>query len=337
MEQARPLRVAIVGAGLMGSWHADAARRANATITLIADSSESRAEALARKFGATPTTRLTDAFISGAADIVHICTPPADHEEQVRSAVASGLHALVEKPLAATAAATAELYSLAASKHVLLCPVHQFLYQTGTMRFVESRPTLGAIRQITSLICSAGASSGKDADHDRLAFDILPHPLSLAVRTVSSGLGNAHWQTARSAAGEIQVIGAVDGIAIGILVSTHSRPTRNSFRVAGDLATWHSDLFHGFGFRESGRVSRLSKAARPFALAGSTFAAAAGNALRRTISAEVAFPGLRELVSRFYSAVRSNGTSPITVSESLEVAAARDTIIASLRLDGALV
>jgi predicted dehydrogenase len=335
MPEARRLRVAIVGAGLMGQWHADAARRANAVITLIADSNLERAKMLARKFGAKATARLDELFTTGAAELVHVCTPSEDHDALVRAAISSGIHAIVEKPLAATAADTAQLYSLAASRGVLLCPVHQFLFQSGMMRLLESRQTMGTVRQITSVICTAGADLKDDADRDRLAFDILPHPLSLAGSTLPRGLAGARWHTTRSGPGEIQAVAAVDGAAVAILISTRGRPTRNSFRVTGDRATWHADLFHGFAFREEGTVSRMSKLARPFAVAGRTLAAATDNAARRAMNAEVAFPGLRELVSRFYSAVSSGGTPPITVSDALDVAAARDTIIASLRLDGA--
>jgi len=319
----------------MGQWHADAARRANATITLIADPVPGRAETLARKFGAKATTHMDDVFVTGAADLVHVCTPPDDHDDLVRDAISAGLHALVEKPLATTAAATAELYSLAASRKLLLCPVHQFLFQPGMLRLLENRQTLGTVRQITSVICSAGADLKHDADRDRLAFDILPHPLSLAGSTLPRGLAGARWHTTRSGPGEIQAIASVDDASVAILISTHGRPTRNSFRVTGERATWHADLFHGFAFREQGSVSRLSKLTRPFAVAGRTLAVATDNAARRAVNAEVAFPGLRELVSRFYSAVISGGTPPVSVSDALDVAAARDTLIASLRLDGA--
>lgn len=335
MAEDRRLRVAIVGAGLMGQWHADAARRAKAVITLIADSSLERAETLAGKFGAKATARLDNALNTSTADVVHICTPPEDHDTLIRAAISSGLHALVEKPLAATAATTAELYSLAASKGVLLCPVHQFLFQPGVMSLLEDRPALGAVRQIASVICSAGADLSDDAGRDRLAFDILPHPLSLAGSALPRGLAEARWRTTRSGPGEIQAIAAIDGAAVAILISTRGRPTRNSFRVTGENGTWHADLFHGFAFREDGTVSRMSKLARPFTVAGRTFAAATENAARRAMNAEVAFPGLRELVARFYVSVKSGGTPPITVSDALDVAAARDTIVASLRTDGA--
>jgi len=335
MSDDRRLRVAIVGSGLMGQWHADAARRANAVVTLIADSNLERAEALARKSGAKATSRIDDAFRQGAADVVHVCTPPEDHNSLVRAAISSGLHAIVEKPLASTAVATAELYSLAASRGVLICPVHQFLFQSGMMRLLDKRHTVGTVRQITSVICSAGAEKQADADHDQLAFNILPHPLSLAASVLPRGLAAAQWRTTRSGPGEIQATAAIDGASVAILISTHGRPTRNSFRVTGENATWHADLFHGFAFREEGRVSRLNKMTRPFAIAGRTFAAATDNAARRAMNAEVAFPGLRELVARFYAAVSSHGTPPITAADALDVAAARDTIIASLRLDGA--
>jgi predicted dehydrogenase len=336
MADLQPLRAAIVGAGLMGRWHADAARRSGARITLVSDADSARAESLARKFGARSTTHLADALSLDAADVVHVCVPGEEHEGVVRSALAAKLHVLVEKPLAPTAVATAELYSLASSNEVQLCPVHQFLFQTGIMHLLEWRESIGPLRQLAAVICSAGADGADDRTHDGLAFDILPHPLSLASGTLPRGLAGARWHASRSSAGEIQAVCAVDGIAIAILISTHGRPTRNSFRVTGDRGTLHADLFHGFAFQEGGVVSRFSKLARPFAVAGSTFVSAAENAAKRAIRQESAFPGLRELVHRFYASVRFGDAPPVGIADALDVAAARDTIIAGLRANGAL-
>ena len=336
MTEVRPLRAAIVGAGLMGRWHADAVRRAGGVVTIVADADSSRASSLARKVGAQSTTRIGGMLSRDAVDVVHVCTPPGDHDSVVRAAIEAGRHVLVEKPLAPTAAATAELYAAATEARVLLCPVHQFLFQDGVMRIVRDVASLGPLTGIVADICTAGAEGRDDIARDRLVFDILPHPLSLVARFVGSGLSGAEWRVARASAGEIQAIGSRDGISISIRVSASGRPTRNTIRVTGALATAHADLYHGFAFFERGKVSRFGKLARPFVLSARTLAAAGGNVARRALRAEQAFPGLRELVRQFYVSVRTGAGAPIGIAESLDVAAARDAIIAGLRVDGAL-
>ena len=325
---------AIIGAGLMGRWHADAVRRSGAIVAVIADNDAARAKSLAQIFGARSTTRFEEVFSRDRADVVHVCTPPELRVDIIGAAIMAGLHVLAEKPLAPNAATTAELYALASSKQLLLCPVHQLLFQAGTLRMLEDRETIGAIRQLSAVICSAGADGADDRMHDSLALDIMPHPLSLAWRTLPDGLAGASWNASRAAAGEIHAHATVAGVVVSILVSTHGRPTRNTLRLTGDLGTWHADLFHGFAFREQGSVSRLQKLGRPFAVATHTLASASENAIRRTLRTEPAFPGLRELVQRFYSAVSSGIAPPIGAEEAIGVAAARDTIIARLRQNG---
>src|SRR6266550_881070 len=161
------LRAAIVGAGLMGRWHADAVRRTGATITVIADSDAARGRALAQRFGAKSTTRFEEVFSQDRADVVHVCTNPDVRVEIIGPALMAGLHVLAEKPLASNAASTAELYALASSKRVLLCPVHQLVFQAGTLKMVDDREAIGTIRQLAAVVCSAGADGADDPTRDR--------------------------------------------------------------------------------------------------------------------------------------------------------------------------
>jgi len=335
MAEITRLRAAIVGAGLMGRWHANAVRRIGGIVTVIADNDAARARALAQRFGAKSTTRIEDVFSRDRADVVHVCTPADARAEIVSAALMSGLHVLAEKPLAKSAATTAELYALASSKQVLLCPMHQLLFQSGTLKMLKDREAIGAIRQLEAVICSAGADGADDHTHDRLALDMLPHPLSLAWRMLPGGLAGASWNASRATAGEIHAHATVAGVIVSILISTHGRPTRNTLRLTGDVGTWHADLFHGFAFREQGSVSRLRKLGRPFAVASHTLASASDNVIRRALRVEVAFPGLRELVRLFYSAVSAGTAPPVSAAEAIGVAAARDTIITRIWHDGA--
>jgi len=321
----------------MGRWHADAVRKVGGVVAVVTDRDPSRAHALARRFGAESAGSLGSALSVDLADVVHICTPPSDHRATARSALVAGLHVLCEKPLAESAAATAELYAIATERERLLCPVHQYLFQDGTMRVMRRLPALGRLATVASITCSAGSDGGDDAARDRLSIDILPHPLSLASRLVPGALAGTHWNVTRAESGEMQVIGAHAGVSLSILISTRGRPTSSALRVAGERGTAYIDLFHGFASFNDVNVSRLGKIISPFAASGRTLTAASANLARRASRREHAFPGLRELVRRFYAAVRAKESSPIDAREALDVAAARDTIIAAFRAEGALV
>src|SRR5688572_2090380 len=136
MSGGTSLRAAIVGAGLMGKWHADAVRKIGGVVSIVADRDPSRAYGFARDLGAggCRTGAVGAALSSALVDVVHICTPPSDHPAIVRSALAAGLHVVCEKPLAETSATTAELHADAAERELLLCPVHQYLIQDAEIR-----------------------------------------------------------------------------------------------------------------------------------------------------------------------------------------------------------
>ena len=317
----------------MGRWHADAVQRSGGKIVAIADDDVARARKLADIYGARATASSRDAL--SAIDVVHICTPLEGREEIISAALDQRRHVLAEKPLASTAAIASELHSRANLAGVLLCPVHQFLFQPGTLRTAKLRESIVPLRQFSAEISSAGADHGSDQARDRLAFDILPHPLALGERLVPGGLAGIRWVAARAAPGEMHIIGVARGTGFSIQLSTTARPTRNTLRLSGDRGTIHLDLFHGFAVVESGELSRVKKAVRPFTGAVGTLAAATGNLARRAMRGESAFPGLRELVARFYSAAASGGPPPVSASESIAVAVARDDIIGLLRIQGA--
>ena len=92
------LRIGILGAGLMGEWHARRWRRLPVAIAGFYDVSTKRADALGRKFGVQPFAAL-EALVQ-AADVVQICTPSIFHLEAVEVAAAYGKDIFCEKPLA---------------------------------------------------------------------------------------------------------------------------------------------------------------------------------------------------------------------------------------------
>jgi predicted dehydrogenase len=328
----RPLRIAIVGAGLMGRWHAHAAVRAGAHVSAIVDPDQDRARTLS---GHHPGARLVASMadVLPDVDVVHICTPSRTHVSLVTQALDAGRHVLIEKPVAPSTDVVASLLASAASRGVLLCPVHQFPFQAGFQRAIARLPGVGPLRQVSYLTCSAGADPHDAAAMSQVAAEILPHPLSVMARCVAH-IDQVDWAVRAPAPGEIRALGQADGVGLSITISMNGRPTTNVVELIGAHGTTTVDLFHGFAVTLDGRVSRVRKAAKPLTAAVATAVAATTNLAGRAWRGEPAYPGLRHLTTLFYEAVRRGGASPVPPDETLAVARAGDRILGALVAEG---
>jgi len=101
------MKVAVIGAGSMGSMHADLLGAMDDVDGLfIVDADASRAEQVAQRAGGRAVT--FDEAIE-AAEAVIIVTPPELHRAAVETALDRGLHVLCEKPLTESLDTTIEL------------------------------------------------------------------------------------------------------------------------------------------------------------------------------------------------------------------------------------
>jgi predicted dehydrogenase len=318
------VRAAIVGAGRMGRWHARAVEAAGGVVVAVVDPNVERARALVDDVIAAPS--LDELGPTPALDVVHVCTPVGSHAHVVESAVDAGAHAIVEKPLAADAAATRFLVERTDAAGRMVVPVHQFVFQPGVQRILRGRDDLGSLVRCAFVAASAGAETTA-LGADELVSEILPHPLSLFARLTPLDVGELDWQVVRPAAGELRAVAVADATSLEIVLTARGRPTSTTLEVVGTEATARADLFHGFATVDRGRATRATKLTGPFARSARTIAGAGVNLAARTITWETAYPGLRELVRRTYLAIESGGESPISTAETVAVAAARDRIL----------
>ena len=94
---ARPLRVGLIGAGVMGAVHAQAWQRLPGVLSAMYTPDES-ARRLARQYNLTGCDTLED--LHAQVDILDICTPTLTHRPLALGAAQAGLHVICEKPLA---------------------------------------------------------------------------------------------------------------------------------------------------------------------------------------------------------------------------------------------
>ena len=112
------LRAGVVGTGFIGVVHVDALRRLGVEVTGVVGSTPERA---ASKHIA-PVYESYEALLDDdRVDVVHLTTPNHLHATQVKAALAAGKHVVCEKPLALTAADSAELLALAERSGLVHC------------------------------------------------------------------------------------------------------------------------------------------------------------------------------------------------------------------------
>jgi predicted dehydrogenase len=325
------LRAGIVGAGLMGRWHAHALERVGGRVLGIADHDIARAERMAGGHpGAKAFAAADEMLAKQELDVLHICSPTATHEAIAAAALRKGIHVLVEKPVAATAPETRRLYSLADEHGALLCPVHQFAFQDGVDTAKKRLSKIGKLVHVEAEIRSGGAREADDDGRDQIAADILPHPLSMISAFLEGSISDINWSVQRPAAGELRVSGQAADASVSIFISMNSRPTENSFHLVGTDGTIHIDLFHGFSTFEPGAVSRTRKILHPFDVAIRTISAAGANLSRRAFRREPAYPGLRRLIGEFYGSIQSASDAPIAPAEAIAIARTRDLLLARM-------
>ena len=92
------MNVGIVGAGNISDTHARAAQAAGLRIAAVTGANESKARALADRYGAAHCPSLDDLLRAGV-DLVLIGSPSGRHAEEATAAARAGCHVLVEKPL----------------------------------------------------------------------------------------------------------------------------------------------------------------------------------------------------------------------------------------------
>ena len=196
------LRIAIVGAGLMGRAHAHASTRAGAKVVAVADTDPLAARTLASSLGRNVLAGSADELIRPERlDAIHVCTPPGHHIEACNIAIERGIHVLCEKPLADSAQETQSLFDFAGERGVIMCPVHQFPFQQGAAVAAASLTSIGKIRWITAEMCTAGATTVVDSRHNEILLNIVPHPLSLIYAFLGGGLADGTWATTHASTG----------------------------------------------------------------------------------------------------------------------------------------
>lgn len=327
MTRRHRLNVAIVGAGLMGRWHASCAATAGAVVAAVVDPDQHAAGRLAKTCaGAVVYSALEPCLAHSRIDVVHLCVPTGLHYALASIALSHDAHVLVEKPTTGSAAEAEELVALARARGVLINPVHQLPFQRGFRQLRRQEGTLGTPTRVAFVCSTAGGDGLAEADRAGLLLDILPHPLSLFYALFGARVFDTLALVAAIDGHELEIGGTLDDTRLSAVVSLRARPTELGVHYLGIQGSGHVDLFHGFYVGEAGRVSRRAKLTRPMRRGASLLGASGLNLLRRAARSQWAYPGLSELIHEFYDSIAAGQPAPIDSAELIGVSRVLDRL-----------
>jgi len=139
-----PLRAGLIGLGMMGRNHARVLRQLDGVELVAVADPVGDAHGTA---GALPLLSSVDAVVAAGVDLCVVSVPTAAHETVALELAAAGVHALVEKPLAADVAAASRLAEAFEAARLVGCVGHVERYNPA-LRSLRERLASGELGEV---------------------------------------------------------------------------------------------------------------------------------------------------------------------------------------------
>jgi predicted dehydrogenase len=169
------LRIAVIGVGYMGRFHAEkfAAASADAELVAVADANEARAKEIAATLGCGHAVDYRP--LLARVDAACVAVPTERHHAVVRDCLEAGVHVLVEKPLSRTLEEADFLLELAQRRKLVLQVGHlqRFNPAFQALAAQEGKPLFIDIERLAPF-----KARGTDVD---VVLDLMIHDLDLVL------------------------------------------------------------------------------------------------------------------------------------------------------------
>ena len=148
------VRVAIIGAGFMGSMHAEVYMQLpNVKVAAIVDERGEKAKSLAERVGAIPYLSADQVFAKPDITIVDICLPTFLHKEYVVKAANAGKDVVCEKPIALTLEDANEMVNVCKANKVRFMVAHVIRFWPE-YAFVKKNYDQGRFGKLITITCT---------------------------------------------------------------------------------------------------------------------------------------------------------------------------------------
>ncbi|SEQ44381.1 Gfo/Idh/MocA family protein [Microlunatus flavus] len=151
----RRVRLALVGAGVIGKHHGRVVHDLDDRVELVAvvDLQRERAEQLAQEHGGRAYTSLAEALAGEDVDVVTVCTPTGRHGEVAIEALEAGKHVIIEKPAEVTVEKTDAIIAAQRRAGTLVTVISQHRFDPAT-EVVLAAVEAGELGRLTSGVAS---------------------------------------------------------------------------------------------------------------------------------------------------------------------------------------
>lgn len=182
------LKLGIVGAGRLGSFHAEkASKHPGVELVGVADTDQTRCQEIAQRFHVASFEHLGD--LLSRVHAVVIAAPTQWHHPLGIECMNAGAHVLMEKPLAISQKEAEELVKCAKNNKVILQVGHVEQYSPA---WSSAKPILQAVKRGNRAMIFAQRTSGytfRSTDVG-VVHDLMIHDLDLILSVVSSPISS---------------------------------------------------------------------------------------------------------------------------------------------------
>lgn len=344
------MRVGIIGCGRIAQVHLAALRTLPwVEVVGVCDVEARSAQTTAQRFGVTGVyTSVDELLLQGEPQAVHVLTPPHTHGALVRRALEAEMHVFVEKPMATNAAEAETLCALARQQRVSLCVDHNRLFdpvvkkalavvQAGGIGDVVSVETYQGFQRQALL---AGTSNGVQHSAAEAFYNLAIHPVYLQLAFLGSVqrvevMSRKTGRLSGSFAEECRVL--LEGEkALGYLCfSVDIQPYLNALHIYGTTGTLFLNLntMTLVSHTASRLPKLLQKGAYNVVEALQLLTAAAQNAVLMATRRLTLYPGIAEVIRRFYVSLEQGTPPPVRAEEGCEAVRVMERIYLSAAQD----
>jgi predicted dehydrogenase len=225
---AAKLRLGVVGTGYLGQIHARIyAGMPTVDLVGVVDIDPATAAHVAESCGCSAFARPED--LVGKVDAVSIVVPTVDHLAVARPFLASGVHMLMEKPLAPTHAEALELVQLAERAGVVFQVGHLERFNAGLMALASS---VDDPRFIEAHRLSTFVERATDVD---VVIDLMIHDIDIVMSLVKSDIKSIEAAGARVLTDHVDIANAriafQNGAVANVTASRVSNKKQRRIRV----------------------------------------------------------------------------------------------------------